>query len=99
MISSNNITSVLIPSQLPSFIRDSGDYQNFVLFLQAYYEWMELVNTSNSQIQTASTSGQGVTFASKNLVNYADVDNTIDGFLDYYVNDFLQYFPKDTLIN
>ena len=53
--------------QLPAFIRENGDYQNFVLFLQAYYEWMELVNSANSQIQTATTSGQGVTFASKNI--------------------------------
>jgi hypothetical protein len=99
MISSNNITSILVPSQLPAFIRESGDYQNFVLFLQAYYEWMELVNSANSQIQTATTSGQGVTFASKNLLNYSDIDSTLDGFVNYFLNDFLQYFPKDIASN
>ena len=34
-------TSILIPSQLPSFISEDVNNENFVAFLQAYYEWME----------------------------------------------------------
>ena len=63
MIPNNNKTSLLIPSQLPEFIRDDPSYQNFSLFLQAYYEWME-------------QSGN-VTDASKNLTNYWDIDNKV----------------------
>ena len=40
----DNKTSLLIPYQLPEFIRDNPDYEKFVLFLQSYYEWMEQNN-------------------------------------------------------
>ena len=83
MIPNNNKTSLLIPSQLPEFIRGDPSYQNFILFLQAYYEWME-------------QSGK-VTDVSKNLTNYWDIDNTTDQFLEYLYNDFLPYFPKEIL--
>ena len=62
MLQSNQKTSLLVPSQLPAFIRDNPDYANFVTFVQAYYEWME-------------QSG-GVTDGSKNIPNYFDIDNT-----------------------
>lgn len=92
-------TSLLVDKQLPQFIKDNSDYSNFVLFLKAYYEWLESANASNNQISTANTTGQGVTFATKNLLSYKNVDNTIDGFIDYFKNDFLPYFPKDALIS
>ena len=85
MSSSNNKTSLLISSQLPEFVRDNEDYANFTLFLQAYYEWMEL-------------QGQ-VTDRSKSLLSYKDVDTTTDEFIDYFVNEFLPYFPQDTLLS
>ena len=99
MIVEDKKTSLLVPYQLPEFVRDNPEYQNFDLFLRAYYEWMELANASNSAISTANSSGQGVTFASKNLSNYADVDSTIDGFIDYYTNDFLPYFPSEVMVD
>jgi hypothetical protein len=34
---------------------------------------------------------------SKNLLNYMDVDTTTDEFIQYYVNDFLSYFPQEIL--
>jgi hypothetical protein len=40
-----------------------------------------------------------VTDRSQNLLNYKDIDKTTDEFIKYYVNDFLQYFPKDSLID
>lgn len=83
MIDSGHKTSLLIPSQLPEFIRDEASYDNFVLFLQAYYEWMEQTNN--------------ITDRSKNLLNYKDIDKTTDEFLEYFYNDFLSYFPKDIL--
>ena len=83
MITSSQKTSILVPSQLPEFIRDNPDYSNFVLFIQAYYEWME----QNGQ----------VTERTKNLLNYKDVDKTTNEFIDYFTNDFLPYFPQDIL--
>jgi hypothetical protein len=85
MIPKGQLTSVLVPYQLPEFIRDNPDYSNFVLFIQAYYEWLE--ETDN------------VTDRTKNLLNYKDVDATTSEFINYFYNDFLQYFPKDILAN
>ena len=99
MIVEDKKTSLLVDSQLPEFVRDNPDYQNFSLFLKAYYEWMELANAANSSISTANTKNQGVVYASKNLSNYSDIDATIDGFIDYYTNDFLPYFPNDVLVD
>ena len=83
MITSNQKTSLLVPYQLPEFIRGNGDYKNFVAFVQAYYEWME-------------QSGN-VTDGTKNLTSYFDIDNTTDEFINYFINDFLPYFPEDAL--
>lgn len=85
MITNDQKTSLLIGSQLPEFVRDNPDYANFNLFLTAYYEWME---------QTGK-----VTERTKNLLNYKDIDQTTDEFLDYFTNDFLPYFPQDILID
>ena len=85
MITNGQSTSILIPSQLPEFVRDNPDYANFNLFLTAYYEWME----QNGK----------VTERSKNLLNYKDIDETTDEFLNYFTNDFLPYFPQDILID
>jgi len=83
MIENGHKTSLLIPSQLPEFVRDDPSYANFVLFLQAYYQWME-------------ETGQ-VTDRSKNLLNYTDIDKTLTEFLDYFYDEFLVYFPQDIL--
>ena len=85
MISNGQKTSLLIPSQLPGFISENPDYNNFVSFVQAYYEWME-------------TNGQ-VLDRAQNLLNYKDIDSTTNEFIDYFINDFLQYFPQDALIS
>lgn len=83
MIPNNQKTSLLIPSQLPAFIRDDPNYANFVLFLQAYYEWLE-------------TTGN-VSDVSKNILNYSDIDNTTSDFSNYFYNEFLSYFPQDVI--
>jgi hypothetical protein len=83
MIPNNNLTSLLIPSQLPEHIRDDPSYVNFVTFIQAYYEWME--------------QDGNVTDLSKNLLDYNNIDSSIDGFLNYFYNDFLTYFPSEIM--
>jgi molybdopterin-binding protein len=83
MIQSNQKTSLLVPYQLPKFIGEDPNYANFVLFIQAYYEWME-------------QNGNTLDFT-KSLLTYMDVDTTTTEFLDYFVNDFMSYFPQDIL--
>lgn len=78
-------TSLLIPSQLPSFVRENPDYDKFVTFLQAYYEWME--------------ENGNVTERSKNILNYKDIDKTTEEFIKYFTDEFLQYFPQEVLID
>jgi hypothetical protein len=82
-------TSILIPYQVPEFVRDNPDYSTFILFLQSYYEWLE-------QTGTANTPGN-VGAISNNLLDYKDIDKTPDQFLDSFYNDFLNYFPKEIL--
>jgi hypothetical protein len=80
-----NPISFIVKNQLPEFVRGDidGSYNNFVAFINAYYEWMEQEN--------------GVTAESRNLLSYADVDKTSAEFIDYFVDKFLPYFPKDLL--
>ena len=85
MIPNNYKTSLLVPSQLPGFIREDPNYATFVAFIQAYYEWLEQQNN--------------VLDRSRNILNYTDVDNTTDEFIQYFLNDFLPYFPQDILID
>lgn len=80
-----NKTSILVPFQLPQFIRDDPAYSNFVLFLKAYYEWME-------------QEGQ-VTFDSKGIPQYYDIDTTLDKFVDYFRNQFMSFFPEGALVD
>ena len=92
MLLSNQKTSLLVPTQLPAYIREDPNYANFVLFLQAYYEWLEQQDN--------------ITDVSKNILTYRDIDalesanvavngtsNVIEQFIDYFQNEFLAYFP------
>lgn len=88
-------TSVQIAQQLPEFIRDDSNYENFVLFLEAYYEWLETQYAANANSTIVSTTSQGITYGSKNILNYVDVDETLDEFVQYFINDFLPYVPAE----
>ena len=83
MIQSNQKTSLLVPYQLPKFISEDPNYENFTLFLKAYYEWLE----QSGNVQDVA----------KSLLEYMDVDTTTEQFLQYYVNDFMAYFPQEIL--
>lgn len=85
MTAITNTVSTFIDSQLPQFIRE--DNPNFGAFIKAYYEWME---TSNDSAIIAKT---------KSLLSYKDIDQTTDAFIQYYINDFLPYFPNDVALD
>ena len=87
-------TSLKVPYQLPEFIRSDDNYQTFVAFIQAYYEWMEQ--------QDIGSGKEGVIYGTQNLINYQDVNfletgQTFNKFIDYYINQFLPNFPADCL--
>jgi hypothetical protein len=97
MIQFTNKTSLQVAEQLPEFVRDDVNYQTFVSFIEAYYAWLETTNAANSISTIARSTGQGVSYGSKNILNYVDVDNTLDDFVTYFINDFLPYIPEDAL--
>lgn len=72
--------SNLVESQFPDFYRAEGS--NFVAFVRAYYEWMEQEGY--------------VTNASKSLLEYSDIDNTLDEFVVSFKNKYLNGFPSIT---
>ena len=81
--------SNFVSSQLPGFVREA--HPNFVAFLEAYYEYLE---QSNNTISLGKTVDRA-----KNLLNYADIDNTLDDFAEKLYKEFLQYFPKESQAN
>lgn len=86
-MSTNNKISNLISSQVPFFVRN--DHPKFVAFLEAYYEYLE---------QEGITIPQGKAVErGKNLLNYMDIDKTLDGFTDHFFNHFLRYIPASVL--
>jgi hypothetical protein len=97
MIPNDYKTSLLVAEQLPEFVRDNVNYATFVSFLEAYYEWLETAYSANGYVTTANTTGEGIEYGAKNLLNYMDVDNTLDGFISYFMSDFLPYIPSDAL--
>jgi hypothetical protein len=80
-----NTISTFVESQLPGFVRDNDP--NFTQFLKSYYEWLE--NSNNSAVVAQS----------KALLSYKDIDETTDQFIQYYINDFLPFFPNETALD
>lgn len=74
-------TSLLINRQVPEFIRE--EYPNFILFLEAYYEFLENSDYGKN----------------KDFRNISDVDLSMDEFQQQFFNSFLPFIPKDTALN
>jgi len=90
----NNKPSIKVPFQLPEFLRVDDNYQTFIAFIKAYYEWAEQYDIKDS----ANTGG--AIYESHNLLNYNDVDfakdpSSYNKFIDYFFNNFLPSFPVD----
>ena len=68
----NNKTSLVVSKQLPGFIQD--DYPLFVRFLEAYYEFLENLQTGEQN---------DLITQSKNIRYIKDVDLSIDMIPDH----------------
>ena len=75
--------SNFVESQFPQFYLTEGP--NFVLFVKAYYEWME-------------TEGQAIR-QSRTLMDYRDIDNTLDSFLTHFQQKYLYGIPFSVIVN
>lgn len=78
-----NKISNFIENQFPSFYKDEG--KNFILFMKTYYEWLESPNNP--------------LYESRNLLNYGDIDNTLDSFLEYFQKKYIYSIPSNVIIN
>lgn len=85
MIPNNHKTYLNILNNIPQYIKDEDSYVNFINFLQAYYEWLSEKDNIEDKIN--------------NLQYYMDIDETIEEFEKYFFNQFLQYFPEETLVD
>jgi len=86
-MSSNSKISNLISTQVPFFVRN--DHQNFIRFIEAYYEYLEQSNT---------TTGIGNTVdMAKSLPRYMDIDQSIDLFAEKFYDTYLKLIPRNII--
>lgn len=81
--STEKYISNFISSQFPQFYNEDGE--NFVLFMKAYYEWLE-------------ASGNPV-YQTRRLYDYRDIDNTLESFLEYFQKKYLYGIPFNVIAN
>jgi len=75
--------SAKVEGQLPAFVKE--DHQLFVDFMEAYYEYMEQEGKPYEIIGS--------------LDNYANVDKTVDDFLQYFKKQFGEDIPEAVFAN
>mgnify|MGYP003342905801 CR=1 FL=1 len=73
--------SNLIENQFPSIYKEEG--QNLIAFIQAYYEWME--------------SEDNPLYHSRRLIDYSDIDTTLEEFIIHFKETYLAGVQFDTL--
>ena len=73
--------SNFIETQFPEVYRDEGPL--FVEFVKKYYEWLEESNNA--------------TYHSRNLLNYKDIDETVDNFVVKFKEKYLKEIQLDTV--
>jgi hypothetical protein len=88
----DKLTSILINRQLPEFIRE--EYPKFILFLEAYYEFLE-----KEQYTLGVSQKNDLIDKAKDLRFVSDVDLSLDQFEEHFFNMFLPYMPKETAAN
>lgn len=75
--------NTLVAQQLPEFIRN--DYNTFVLFLEAYYAWMEESGNPLSRAVEALRS--------------INIDTSLTEFMEYYCKEFIPSIPEHLIPN
>lgn len=75
--------SHLIEQQFPDFYQEDGPV--FVEFVKKYYEWMESPNNA--------------IYHSRRLLEYGDIDSTVDDFLIYFKSKYLNSIQFNTATN
>jgi len=76
-----NKLSSLVKNQFPDFYKEDG--QNFLAFIEGYYEYLE----QNGKLTDAIQSVQ----------DYKNIDTTLDEYIDYFQNTLLPSVPHDVI--
>lgn len=71
--------TILRDAESNEIVVGESDYQGFVDFVNAYYEFLEQNNYLHDR--------------TKSLLDYRDVDDTLVEFENFFFNEFLPYFP------
>jgi hypothetical protein len=71
--------SLLVENHFPQFYKEQGN--TFIEFVKEYYQWTQQTNNN--------------IFFSRNLLEFRDIDNTIDEFLYHYKLKYLTGAPVD----
>lgn len=71
--------SPFIANQFPSIYKEEGPL--FIAFVKAYFEWLESQNQ--------------VVYDSRRLLEYRDIDKTIDVFINNFKNKYMFPIPED----
>jgi len=80
----DTIISPLVQKQFPGFYEEEGPL--FILFTTEYFKWLETKELITSGTNIA---GQSL-FYSRSILTYSDVDKTIEDFLVYFSQKYLQ---------
>jgi hypothetical protein len=78
-----DLVSPLIQSQFPAFYNEEGPL--FIEFVKSYYKWLE-------------TTGQQA-YYSRNLIEYKDIDKTVDEFIIHFKETFMKDMPLSSKAN
>ena len=78
--------SNFIESQFPDIYKEEGPI--FVEFVKNYYEWLEDKNFN---------SNSAVTYHSRRILDYKDVDDTVDEFILYFKEKYLKEIQLSTV--
>ena len=74
----NEKLSSLVQNQFPSFYQEEGP--NFIAFIKAYYEYLEQTDKQQHEL--------------KKLVEYKDIDDTLDEYIEYFRRTLLAEIPE-----
>lgn len=76
-----NKLSSLVRNQFPDFYKEDG--QNFLAFIEGYYEYLEQNGKLTDAIQS--------------IQDYRSIDTTLDEYIDYFQNTLLPSVPHDVI--
>ena len=74
--------SVFVKGHFPAFYQEDGP--NFIEFVKEYYRYLESTNNA--------------VYYARNLVEFRDIDKTIDDFIVHFKEKYLKNFPLDLAV-